>query len=241
MSADPTFASDLVTSIPSVLHEVCTDPTWPDWAASLPPVATLAGRGAGSVVTDQRTSFVRRHETARGTVYAKTYEYVTWGSRLRDFGRRTGPCATPRAVREFAALQWLRAHGFAAPTPLLAAVARRAGFVTTALILTTAWPGERADALLPTLDTHERTALCAAIERLLRDLHARGFRDGNFDLRNLLVRRDGRDWTIAKIDSPRFRLLAPGQPDDALARADWLRLRPQLADFAPRDATAASG
>ncbi len=228
MSADPTFASDLVTSIPTALHEVCTDPTWPDWAAALPPLSTLASRQAGAVVTDHRTSFVRTHASTLGTVYAKTYEYQTWGSRLRDFGRRTGPCATPRALREFAALRWLRAHGFAAPTPLAAAVSRSFGFVTRALLVTAAWPGEPVDGLLRTLDAPDRRSLRAAVEALLHAVHAQGFRDGNFDLRNLLAARTASGWSIAKIDSPRFRLVNPGQPRDALAAADWRRVTPQL-------------
>lgn len=228
MSANPTFATNLVTSIPSPLHEVCTDPRWSDWAAALPPLATLASRRTGVVVTDHRTSFVRTHDSARGTVYAKTYEYQTWGSRLRDFGRRTGPCATPRAVREFAALRWLRAQGFDAPTPLLAAVSRSAGFVTRALLVTAAWLGEPAAALLPTLDAPDRRSLREAIEALLHALHAQGFRDGNFDLRNLLAARTASGWRIAKIDSPRFRLVKPGPPRDALAAADWRRVTPQL-------------
>lgn len=217
-----------MTSIPSALHEVCTDPSWPDWAPGLPPLAALASRRLGAVITDHRTSFVRAHSSASGTVYAKTYEYQTWGSRLRDFGRRTGPCAAPRAVREFAALQWLRNHGFAAPTPLVAAVARSAGFVTQALLVTAAWAGKPADALFPTLDAPERRTLRAAIEDLLHALHAQGFRDGNFDLRNLLASPTASGWRIAKLDSPRFRLVTPGPRRDALAAADWRRVTPQL-------------
>lgn len=150
---------------------------------------------------------------------------------MRDFGRRTGPCARPRAVREFDALAWLRREGFAAPIPLLAAVERHLGFVVRAVLVTSAWPGEPADVALARLDAPGRMELARAIEQLLHDLHARGFRDRNFDLRNLLVARGDAGWTIAKIDSPRHRLVPPGRADDALARADWQRLRPQLATF----------
>ena len=166
-------------------------------------------------------------------MFVKVYEYNTWAERLRDFGRRTGPLATPRAVREFDALAWLRREGFAAPPPLCAAVERRLGFVARAVLVTGADPGEPADRVLPCLDAPERMELVAAIEQLLRTLHRRGFRDGNFDLRNLLVARNGNGWRIAKIDSPRHRLVAPGIGDDRLARADWERLRPQLAAFTP--------
>lgn len=233
MSADPTFATVLVTSFPNNLHVVRASQDWVELAAAGLAWRDLAQRGAGEVVTDARSSFVRRQRVAERCVFVKVYEYSTWTDRLRNFGRRTGPFATPRAVREFDALAWLRREGFAAPAPLCAAVERRFGFVARAVLVTAADPGEPADRVLPTLDAPERMRLIAAIEHVLRALHRRGFRDGNFDLRNLLVTRDGDGWRIAKIDSPRFRLVAPGDRSDRLTRADWERLRPQLAAFGP--------
>ena len=52
------------------------------------------------------------------------------------------------------------------------------------------------------------------------------------DLRNLLAKRcpDG-SWHIVKIDSPRHVLRRPGIYEDALTRADWARLLPQLTPF----------
>jgi hypothetical protein len=87
--------------------------------------------------------------------------------------------------------------------------------------------------VLPTLEATERRALANAIRRLLRELHNLGFRDRNFDLRNLLVQRTPTGWHIAKIDSPRHRLVRPGTTGDRLAAADWRRLEPQLAACAP--------
>jgi hypothetical protein len=234
VAADPTFATGLVTSIHNDLHAVRASSDWPTPSRGAAAWSDLASRAHGLAVTDHRSSFVRRRSINGGDVFLKVYEYETWADRIRSFGRRTGPFATPRAVREFDALAWLRQHGFAAPRPLCAAVERRLGFVARALLITEADPGTQADVVLPTLDAPERMRLVAAIERLLQDLHHRGFRDGNFDLRNLLVARDGTGWRIAKIDSPRYRLVAPGARDDRLARADWARLRPQLAPFASR-------
>lgn len=234
MSVDPTFATVLVTSIHNDLQVVRASEDWTRHAASQLPWRDLASRNAGIAVTDRRSSFVRKHVRGGTEYFVKVYEYQTWADRLRDFGRRTGPFATPRAVREFDALTWLRRAGFPAPMPLCAAVQRRLGFVVRAVLVTSAHAGERADRALAALDAPERTSLRAAIEQLLRDLHALGFRDRNFDLRNLLVERASDGWRVAKIDSPRYRLVAPGKADDKLAQADWARLLPQLAPFATR-------
>lgn len=204
---------------------------WPTWAADLPASAQLADRAVGRPVTDHRSSWVRELSIPRGTVFVKTYEYRTWADRLRDFGRRRAPWSTPRATREFEALQWLRLQGFDGPEPLAVLVWRRLGFVRRAMLVTTAFPGAPADAVLPALEPRSRTEVAAAIGGLVGRLHRLGFRDGNLDLRNLLVLRDERGCRVAKIDSPRFRLRRPGPASDRLARADWRRLLPQLAAF----------
>lgn len=197
-------------------------------SAELPPLHLLVRRDAGEVAADNRTSFVRRHPSGRGDVYVKVYEYNTWASRLRGGARRTAPWATPRPVREFDALVWLRQHGFEAPTPLFAGARRTLGFVAQAVLVTTAWPGRPADTALKALPTAERKSLGNAIRRLLRELHALGYRDRNFDLRNLLVQRTEGGWRIAKIDSPRHCFVRAGTVGDRLAAADWRRLEPQL-------------
>jgi hypothetical protein len=229
LKADPNVAAILVTRFPTVLHLLRTSAALPARRAELPPLDELACRDRGAAVVDGRTSFVRRHATTSGDIYVKVYEYNTWGSRLRGFARRTAPWATPRPVREFDALQWLHQHGFHAPTPLLAAARRCLGFVAQAVLVTAAWPGQPASEVLPTLPAVERNALADAIRQLLRELHALGFRDRNFDLRNLLVQRTPTGWNIAKIDSPRHRFVRPGTTGDRLAAADWRRLEPQLA------------
>jgi hypothetical protein len=101
-----------------------------------------------------------------------------------------------------------------------------------AVVVTTAWPGDNLTDLLPRLPDHRRLGLATALGRFVANLHQRGFRDRNLDLRNLLAREcaDG-TWELCKIDSGRFQLARPGQPDDALARADWARLLPQLTPF----------
>ena len=99
-------------------------------------------------------------------------------------------------------------------------------------LVTTAWPGDNLTDLLPRLPEPRRFELATALGRFVANLHQRGFRDRNLDLRNLLAREcaDG-TWELCKIDSGRFQLARPGQPDDALARADWARLLPQLTPF----------
>lgn len=83
-------------------------------------------------------------------------------------------------------------------------------------------------------------AVAAAIGELVGRLHHLGFRDRNLDLRNLLVQRTAEGWQIAKIDSPRWRLVRPGARIDAATRADWLRLGPQLAAFGVLEAARAA-
>lgn len=194
--------------------------------------ATLAlGRGEGLPVTDHRTSWVREVRIGGSRFFVKIYEYDTWGSRLRDLAHRTGPWARSRAAAEFDALTWIRRHGLPAPEPILAGEARRCGFLVRAVLVTAAFAGEPVPAWLARLDPAERRALARAVGELVGRLHRLGFRDRNLDLRNLLARRevDG-TWTVAKIDSPRHRLRAPGHVD-RLLRADWDRLLPQLARF----------
>lgn len=171
---------------------------------------------------------MRRLATSAGTVYVKTYEYLTWSSRLRGLWRWTSPWAAPRAVREFDALEWLRTRVQAGPRPLAALVERRLGFVCRATLLTTAHGDGSAASLLPQLAPAERQQAGLAIVAFVRRMHELGFRDRNLDLRNLLLARTGDGWQVAKIDSPRHVLRRPGPPDDALARADWARLLPQL-------------
>jgi len=204
---------------------------WATWRADLPELVDLAGRELGVVVTDHRSSWVRRLPSPRGDLFVKTYDYPTWVDRLRDFGRRTGPWATPRAVREFDAIDWLGQRGFPGPRPLAAAVWRRCGFVARACLVTSSFGEGTAEALLPNLVAEDRRGLAAAIVTFVRNVHALGFRDRNLDLRNLLVARSAAGWSIAKIDSPRHVLRPPGKADDALARADWARLLPQLREL----------
>jgi Lipopolysaccharide kinase (Kdo/WaaP) family len=219
------------TSFPNSLRRVRQAAAWSGLAPALPEPERLCARAIGEAVVEHRTSWVRRLPTAAGNIYLKTYEYPTWGDRLRTFGARTGPLARGRARREFDALAWQRQHGLAAPPPLAVFEWRCLGWLRRSLLITAAWPAPTAAAVLPTLPRVQQLALAAAIGVHLRTLHRLGFRDRNYDLRNLLVRPDGATWSIAKIDSPRFRLRRAGDRSDALSRADWARLLPQLAAF----------
>jgi hypothetical protein len=222
-----TLAETVSTSFPNSPRRVRQAQGWPAWAAELPGIAALAARATGETIVDHRSSWVRRVHSPVGPVFVKTYEYTTWTDRLRNFGRRTGPFADGRARREFDALQWQLARGLQAPEPLAVYEWRRLGWLWRAVLVTAAWPGESAAVVLPSLPPDARPSLAAAIGRHLRTLHRLGFRDRNYDLRNLLVARQATGWVVAKVDSPRFQLRRP-DTDDALARADWSRLLPQL-------------
>jgi hypothetical protein len=106
--------------------------------------------------------------------------------------------------------------------------ARRLGFLRRATLVSAAWPGRPLDQLLPSLSQPDRDRLLEQLHRFVHRLHRAGFRDGNLDLRNLLARQNLGGWEIVKIDSPRFRLVAAGEPGDRWARQDRKRLRDSL-------------
>lgn len=219
---------------PPTLRRSAAD--WPLWQAQLPLPAELARRAVGQVVTDHRTSWVRRLGEGAWSVFVKVYEYESWAHIIRTLGRRTAPWQASRPAREFDALAWLGQHGLPAAEPLAVFEWRRFGFVRKAVLVTRAYPGEPADQVLQALDPLARRAAAAAIGRFVARLHTLGFRDGNLDLRNLLLQRDDAGWTATKIDSPRHRLVRPGPATDRAARADWSRLLPQLESLQVADA-----
>lgn len=216
------------TSIHNLPNRRRSSSSWLTWAGHLPDEGALGLRSQGDAVADHRTSWVRRLATAIGTAYVKTYRYDGWAHHLRNLGKRTAPWSEGRATREFDALCWLRDHGFAAPEPLLVLEQRHLGFLRQATLVTVADPGIDAAALLPTLDPSTLHTAVTAITQFVQGLHAAGFRDGNLDLRNLLLRRTQQGFDVAKIDSPRYRIRPPGRRDDRWVRADWQRLQPQL-------------
>ncbi len=199
--------------------------------AGLDSLGGLSDRGLGEPVTDHPTTWVRHACIDTIDLYVKTYDYPTWRDRGRGLGRNTALAAS-RPAREHAALKWLRAHGFGGPQGLAVVEARRLGFLRRATLVTAAWPGQSVDRLLPGLGHQDRATLIADLRCFVDRLHREGFRDRNLDLRNLLARRNlreyQREWEIVKIDSPRFRLVAAGEPDDRLARQDRQRLAASL-------------
>lgn len=200
-------------------------------ARELPSPDQLVDRATGEAVTDHASSWVRRVATERGDCYVKVYEYATWARRLGNFARHTGPLMDSRGRREFAALRWLLAAGLPAADPLAVFEARTCGFLTKAVLVTRAWPGQPLDRLLPTLAAADRERLAAALGHFVATVHDLGLRDRNLDLRNLLARPRDDGWEVTKIDSPRHCIVRAGDRDDALRRADWARLLPQLAAF----------
>lgn len=189
-------------------------------------------RSCGTVVTDRRSSWVRAVTSLSTTYYVKTYDFPRASDRWRGALRNTGPWTRSRAAREYDALAWMQQHGVPSAVPVGVVEVRRLGFVRRAILVTEAFAGGPADALLPALPPRDRETLGAAIGARVAQLHHLGFRDRNLDLRNLLARRnDDATWCVVKIDSPRFVLRRAGRPDDALAAADWARLLPQLEPF----------
>jgi hypothetical protein len=201
---------------------------------------SLASPLLGEPAKTAASSWVRQIRIGAQDFFIKTYSYPTLGARWRGILRNTGPCCQSRAAREASALQWLAEHRFPAPSPVAVWERRRSGLLSLAFLITERWPGLTLEALLPTLPAADRRLLASSLGRFVAALHQQGFRDRNLDLRNLLARwsRDG--FVVTKIDSPRYRLVRRGQPDDRLARADWARLLPQLEPFGIADETRAA-
>lgn len=160
-------------------------------------------------------------------IYVKTYDYPSWRDRWRGFGRNTRFAAS-RVRREWTALQWLSEQGFGGPRVLAVGERRTRGWLCRGVLVTEAWPGESMATLLPQLTEVDRTIVLRELRRFVQRLHAAGFRDRNLDLRNVLAQRESTGWSLAKIDSPRHRILPDADPEDALARADWTRLGTSL-------------
>lgn len=208
----------------------------PALAAALDPAeadrpSSLGDRAEGTVVTDHRSSWVRAVHIGTTPCHVKVYDYPGHRDRWRGIGRTTA-FARSRAAREWDALVWLRAQGFAAPRPLGVAEWRRGPLLRRALLVTETWPGRDLTVLLPELDPPARQQLLSAVAAFVDRLHAAGFCDRNLDPRNLLARRvDRGGFEIAKLDSPRHVLVPPGRRRRRLARQDQERLQRGLAAF----------
>ncbi len=188
------------------------------------PPSALAAKSFGTPVTDHRSSWVRRGAVATIEVFAKTYDYPTLRDRLRGAFRTTW-LRPGRARREAAALRLLAAEGLPGPEPLAVLECRRFGWLRRAVLVTEAWPAPTLAELHGKLDPAGRRALRAAARSFAQRLHALGFVDRNLDPRNLLAeQQDDGSFRICKIDSPRFRRLAPGRRLDRLAALDRARL-----------------
>ncbi len=209
------------------------------WTSALtadPPGAPerLGSRAVGVLVTEHRTSWVRRCRVGTIEVFAKTYAYPNRRDRLRGVLRTTF-LAPGRAVCESRALRWLLEHGIDAPRPLGVAEHRRGGWLRASLLLTEAWPGESLDVFFVRLGRDDRRRVLAAVWGFVATLHGLGFVDRNLDPRNLLVSDDGRGgFLVTKIDSPRACVLGPGRRFDRLAAADRKRLADGLAELSAR-------
>lgn len=197
--------------------------------------ARLGPRAVGSPITEHRSSWVRRCRLGQREVYCKTYVYPALRDRLRGVLRNTW-LAPSRAAREAAALRWLADAGFAGPRALGYAEARCLGFLRCAVLATEAWPSRALPEVWPTLDAGPRAGLLAAVWRFVDALHAHGFVDRNLDPRNLLVAVEGDGaFRIAKIDSPRYRILPRGRRLTRLVAEDRARLGRGLAGLTDAD------
>lgn len=193
----------------------------------------LSSRDLGRPVKAGRSSWVRCLDIGSKTYYVKTYDYPTLRAQARGWLRNTAFAET-RPEREYRALRWLASRGFSVPDPAAVWIERRGWGVGRACLVTSAWPGDRVDHLLSGMSEAESHELLLALRTQVEAMHSLGYRDRNLDLRNILARREESGaWLLAKIDSPRFRIVAAGKPTDRLAREDWSRLRSSLARFGP--------
>ena len=231
-----TLVGRVLASTHGSLRPIYVSANWEELASALPPSDVLSRRSTGVAVTDNRSSWVRRLDAGSQVIYCKTYAYDSWRDRIGNWMKWTGPWRPSRARRECAALTWLARHDFPTPRQYACFEARRFGLLHRATLVSAAAPGTPADQLLASATPPRRRAIAQQLGRFVRELHRAGFRDRNLDLRNLIV--DGE--AICNIDSPRHRIVAPDRGDDALAAADWQRLRPQLAALGVGDAAEAA-
>ena len=222
-----TVANTVSARVPDPPRPTFASANWQAFARNLPDPEHLSARDTGESVVEHRSSRVRRVAAGDTSVFVKTYDYLSWRDRAGNWGKWTAPWRPSRARRECAAFGWFARNGFAAPAAYACFEWRTAGWLRRAVLVTAALPGLAADQKLAQSAEPARVELAERIGRLVRALHDAGFRDRNLDLRNLIVADD----RIAKIDSPRHRIVPPGRRDDRLARADWQRLAPQLARF----------
>ncbi len=199
----------------------------------------LSNRTLGVAITDARSSWVRVVEFGGKRYFIKTYDYSTWRDRWRGTIRNTGPTVESRVAREHAALRWFASAGIATPRSVGFIESRSLGWVVRCLIATEGFPGRDLATLLPTEPRAECEAIGMAVGAFVARIHRLGFRDGNLDLRNLLLADDRAKLVIAKIDSPKHRIVRAGHAGDRLARNDWSRLLPQLRAFGMAEAALA--
>lgn len=197
----------------------------------------LAEPTLGQPVAASRSSWVRRITIGTRDYFAKTYVYPTLRDRLRGTLRNTGPLRASRAQQEFRALDWFRAAGFPTPDTAGFLEERTFGWVRRALLVTAAFPGRDLAQLLTSEPEASRARIAERLGQFVARMHALGFRDGNLDLRNLLLADDRSTLLLAKIDSPKHRVTARGTQQDRWTRADWARLMPQLEAFGMAEAT----
>jgi tRNA A-37 threonylcarbamoyl transferase component Bud32 len=139
----------------------------------------------------------------------------------------------PRPILELGLTEEARRRGIAAPEVLAARVDRLRGGWYRGAIVTREVP----DALTLAAELRrdpadpERTAILTAVGRAVRRLHDRGVHHRDLNATNVLLRRDGDEWTVHFIDFDR----ADVRPSvGARARAAALRrLARSLAKLAP--------
>jgi hypothetical protein len=187
----------------------------------------LSARQLGHLVTNHRSSWVRKVGIGGVEYYVKTYSYESWSDRWRGVARTT-IFAPSRVSRERSALEWLAAHGFGGPTVRAVVEKRTLGWLSRGVLVTDAWPGDSMADLLPQLSSPDQTAVIDQLRTFVLRLHRAGFRDRNLDLRNILARLGPDGWELVKIDSPRHCIVQNSDPNDALAKSDWQRLTASL-------------
>jgi len=176
--------------------------------AGLSTYARITGPESGRTIARSGSSRTARVETDEGAFFVKTYRYDTWKKRFRGALRNT-LLRPSRAGAEWASLGLQRRLGIEAVEPVAFGEHRQRGFVVSCFLVTREEVGwtpldrELAGQLLQS--PGDRRALVADLAAYTRGMHGRGYRDGNYRFRNLLVRREGSGFSFRNLDSPRGR------------------------------------
>lgn len=206
--------------------------------AGLDAVAGVYANTAGDVITQSRTSQVRRitvmADGCPRVLFLKKYWFNSWRDLWKGMLRGT-LLGRAKARREFASLQLLHQLGIGAANPVACGEERQAGWLRRSFLITEGVPDpmpldefirDALPALPPTERGRQRRKLITGLADFTARMHAARFVHHDFFWRNLILSGASRE-EFFLIDAPKGQLWPPGA-----------ELRSRAKDLATLDAPA---